>query len=120
MDLARPGLSPAASPARPSSSSCRPLVPPPVRLAPAGHVKTLATRRGSLRFSVAGASAASVPPRPSVLPPGAGNQEKPEKALKAGKQRAKKIEGGYELGLEVAERHVHAAPVGADDDGDAA
>jgi hypothetical protein len=69
---------------------------------------------------VAGASAASVPPCPSVLPPGAGNKEEPEKALEAGKQRAKKIERGYELGLKIAERHVDAAAIGADDDGDAA
>ena len=47
-----------------------------------GHAKTLATRRGSLRLSVVGASAAAVPPRSSVLPPGAGNEEA-KKALKA-------------------------------------
>jgi hypothetical protein len=67
---------------------------------------------------VFGASAASVPPCPSVLPPGAGNQEKP-KALKAGKKRAKKIEGKYGLGVQVAERHVDATAIGTDDDGDA-
>ncbi len=65
-----------------------------------------------------GASAASVPPCPSVLPPGAGNKEEP-KVLETGKERAKKIEGEYGLGLQVAERHVHAAAIGTNDDGDA-
>jgi hypothetical protein len=81
--------------------------------------KTLATRRGSLRSSVAGASVALVPPRSSVLPPGAGNEEA-KKALKAGKKRAKKIEERYVLGLEVAHGHGDAAPIGRHDDGDAA
>ena len=62
---------------------------------------------------------ALVPPRPSVLPPGAGNEEA-KKALKAGKERAKKCEGGYVLGLEVAQGHGDAATVGRHDDGDAA
>ena len=81
--------------------------------------KTLATRRGSLRFSVAGASAALAPPCSSVLPPGAGNEEA-KKALKPGKKRAKKTEGGYVLGLQVAQGHGHAAAVCRHDDGDAA
>ena len=72
--------------ARPSSSSCPLRSLRPAALRPSGHTKTLATRRGSLRFSVAGASAASVPPCPSVLPPGAGNKEEPKKVLKAGKR----------------------------------
>jgi hypothetical protein len=62
---------------------------------------------------------ALVPPRPSVLPPGAGN-EKPKKALEAGKERAKKIEGGYVRVIEVAQGHGHAATVCRHDDGDAA
>jgi hypothetical protein len=62
---------------------------------------------------------ALVPPRSSVLPPGAGNEE-PKKALEAGKERAKKIEGGYALGLEVAQGHVHAATISRHDDGDSA
>jgi hypothetical protein len=37
------------------------------------------------------ALAALVPPRPSVLPPGAGNEEADE-AIKTGKERAKKTE----------------------------
>jgi len=68
---------------------------------------------------VFGASAASVPPCPSVLPPGAGNKEEP-KALEAGKERAKQIDGGYALGLEVAEGHGPAPAVGHHDDDDAA
>jgi hypothetical protein len=84
-----------------------------------GHTKTLATRRGSLRFSVSGASAASVPPCSSDLPPGAGNEEAKE-ALKAGKERAKKGEGGYALGLQVAQGHVDAATIGRHGDDDAA
>jgi hypothetical protein len=70
-------------------------------------------------LSVAGASVALVPPRSSVLPPGAGNEEA-KKALKPSKKRAKKIEGGYALGLEVAQGHVDAATIGRHDDGDAA
>ena len=70
-------------------------------------------------MSVVGASAAAVPPRPSVLPPGAGNEEA-KKALKAGKKRAKKREGGYVLGIEVAQGHGHTATIGRHDDGDAA
>ena len=60
---------------------------------------------------------ATVPPRPSVLPPGAGNEEA-KKALKAGKERAKKREEGYVLGLEVAQGHGDAATIGRHDDGD--
>jgi hypothetical protein len=68
---------------------------------------------------VAAASAATVPPRPSVLPPGAGNEET-KKALKADQERAKKRERGYALGIQIAQGHVHAATIGRHDDGDAA
>jgi len=68
---------------------------------------------------VAGASVALVPPRSSVLPPGAGNEEA-KKALKAGKERAKKIERGYVVGFGVAHRHGHTPAIGRHDDGDAA
>jgi hypothetical protein len=68
---------------------------------------------------VIGASVATVPPCPSVLPPGAGNEEA-KKALEAGKKRAKKIEERYVLGLEVAHGHGHTPPIGRHDDGDAA
>ena len=66
-----------------------------------------------------GASVALVPPRSSVLPPGAGNEE-PKKAVKAGKERANKVEERYVLGFEVAQRHGDTAPIGRHDDGDAA
>jgi hypothetical protein len=66
-----------------------------------------------------GASVALVPPCPSVLPPGAGNEEA-KKALKAGKERAKKIERRYVLGMKVAQGHGDAAPIGRHDDGDTA
>ena len=95
-----------------------PMVPlRPAGPATSGHTKTLATRRGSLWFSVAGASAAAVPPCSSVLPPGAGNEEA-KKALKPELERAKKVEKGYALGSEVAQGHVDATPVGRHDDDD--
>lgn len=53
--------------------------------------RTLATRRGSLRLSVVRSLLAPVPPRSSVLPPGAGNEE-PKKALKADDEGAQKTE----------------------------
>ena len=62
---------------------------------------------------------ALVPPRSSVLPPGAGNEEA-KKALKPGKKRAKKVEQGYAEGIEVADRHRDATAVGPDGDGDCA
>ena len=77
--------------------------------------KTLATRRGSLRFSVVPALAAPDPPCSSVLPPGAGNEEA-KKALKAQEERAKKVEGRY-AELEVASGHGDAAAVRRHDDG---
>ena len=77
--------------------------------------KTLAARRGSLRFSVVPALAAPDPPCSSVLPPGAGNEEA-KKALKAQEERAKKIKDGY-AELEVASGHGHAAAIRRHDDG---
>ncbi len=68
---------------------------------------------------MAGASVALVPPRSSVLPPGAGNEEA-KKAVKAGKKRAELIEQGYVTGREIAERDGHAAAIGRHDDGDGA
>lgn len=60
---------------------------------------------------------ALVPPRPSVLPPGAGNElKKPTKARK----RAKKREERYVGERVVLERHVDAAPIRRHDDGDLA
>ena len=58
---------------------------------------------------------APVPPRPSVLPPGAGNEEA-DKALKAQEERAKEVEER----IAVAHGHRHAATVAGDDDGDMA
>ena len=60
---------------------------------------------------------APVPPRSSVLPPGAGNEAK--KALKADQERANKGEKGY-LERIVLDRHLHAAAVARHDDGDTA
>jgi len=76
--------------------------------------KTPAFRRGSLRFSVA----LSLPPRSSVLLPGAGN--KPKKAVQPEKERAKKSERGYHVGPGVVDREMRAPTVRRDDDGDAA
>jgi len=64
------------------------------------------------------ALAAPDPPRSSVLPPGAGNEEA-KKALKAQEERAKKVEGGY-AELEVAGGHGHTAAVRRDHDGEGA
>jgi hypothetical protein len=66
---------------------------------------------------VAGALSALVPPRPSVLPPGAGNEEA-GKALKAGKERANKVEERYAEGIEVADGHGHLPAIRPDGDGD--
>ncbi len=60
---------------------------------------------------------ALVPPRPSVLPPGAGNEE-PNKAVKAGKERAEKVEQQGAVAVEVAQGHGHAAAIRRHDDGD--
>ena len=59
----------------------------------------------------------SLPPRSSVLPPGAGNQ--PKKAVQPKEERAKKSEGRYQVEARV-DRHVHAAAISRHDDGDAA
>jgi hypothetical protein len=61
---------------------------------------------------------ALVPPRSSVLPPGAGNEE-PKKALKPDQKGAKKVRKEEAGRFEVAQGHVHAASIGrhGDDDG---
>src|SRR4029078_411684 len=86
------------------------------RIRASSKQKTLATRRGSLRSSVV-RRLASVPPRSSVLPPGAGN--KPEKAVQPKQERAKDPDA-----RRVAEAGVHwhgqAAAVGRHDDGNMA
>ena len=77
--------------------------------------KTLASRRGSLRYSVVQALRALVPPRSSV-PPGAGN--KAEKAIKP-RKRAKQVEEGYVEEAGRLDGHVDATTIVRDDDGDA-
>ena len=62
---------------------------------------------------------ALVPPRSSVLPPGAGNEE-PDKALKADKKGAKKGEERPVRQAGVVQRQLDAATVRRDDDGDVA
>jgi len=62
---------------------------------------------------------ALVPPRSSVLPPGAGNEE-PKQAVKAGKERAKKIEQCGAVAVEVTQGHGHATAIRRHDDGDCA
>jgi hypothetical protein len=57
------------------------------------------------------------PPCPSVLPPGAGNEE-PKKAVKTDEQRAKKGEERTVLETGVVQRHLHTATIRPDDDGD--
>src|SRR6266550_4526534 len=61
---------------------------------------------------------ASVPPSSSVLPPGADN--KPEKAVQPEEERAKKSGKRYIDKARALDRHVHAAAVRRDHDGDAA
>lgn len=58
---------------------------------------------------------ALVPPRPSVLPPGAGNE--PKKPIKA-QERAKKREDRYVAEARAIDRQMHATTVRRDDDGD--
>ena len=62
---------------------------------------------------------APVPPRSSVLPPGAGNEEA-KKALKTDKERAKKIEERYVRQTGSFSGHLDAPAVRRDDDGDVA
>jgi hypothetical protein len=63
-------------------------------------------------------SAAPVPPRSSVLPPGAGNEEA-KKVLKTKQERANKVEGGY-AELKITSGHGHTATIARHDDGDSA
>jgi hypothetical protein len=68
--------------------------------------------------SVVVALAAPVPPRSSVLPPGAGN--KPNKALKLEEERAKNAEQRYVDETGVADGDLDAAAVRRQRDGDVA
>ena len=80
--------------------------------------KTLATRRGSLRLRWF-VALAPVPPRSSVLPPGAGNEE-PKKALKTDEERAKKTEERAVRQTGVVQGHLDTPTIRANGDGDVA
>jgi len=60
-----------------------------------------------------------VPPRSSVLPPGAGNEEA-EKAVKTGKERAKKTEERYVVEPGAVQRNLDAPTVARHRDGNVA
>ena len=59
---------------------------------------------------------APVPPRSSVLPPGAGNEEA-KKAVKTGEKRAKKTEERYVLKTGAVQRNLDTPTVARDRDG---
>jgi len=62
---------------------------------------------------------APVPPRSSVLPPGAGNEEA-KKAVKTGKERAKKTEERYVIETGAVQRNLDMPAIARHDDGDTA
>ena len=62
---------------------------------------------------------APVPPRSSVLPPGAGNEEA-KKAVKTGKERAKKTEERYVVETGVVQRDLDTPTVARHGDRDVA
>jgi hypothetical protein len=62
---------------------------------------------------------APVPPRSSVLPPGAGNEEA-KKAVKTGKQRAKKTEERSVVEVRAVHRNLDVPAIARHDDGDSA
>jgi hypothetical protein len=62
---------------------------------------------------------APVPPRSSVLPPGAGNEEA-KKAVKTDKQRAKKTEERSVVEVRAVQRNLDVPAVARHDDGDSA
>ena len=62
---------------------------------------------------------APVPPRSSVLPPGAGNEEAKE-AVKTGKERAKKTEERYVVEAGAVQRNLDAPTVARHRDGNVA
>ena len=79
-----------------------------------GHQKTPASRRGSRWFSVVPV----LPPRSSVLLPGAGNQAK--KAVQPKKKRAKNRKQYDVDDAGLGQRHIDPATIAGDDDGDVA
>ena len=92
----------------------------PARVAPCSwHQKTLATRRGSRWLSVVRRRLAPVPPRSSVLPPGAGNEE-PKKALKTDDEGAKETEERAVRQTGVVQGHLDTPTIRANRDGDVA
>jgi hypothetical protein len=62
---------------------------------------------------------ALVPPRSSVLPPGAGNEEA-KKAVETGKKRAKKTEERYVVETGAVQRDLDMAAIARHDDTDMA
>jgi hypothetical protein len=62
---------------------------------------------------------APVPPRSSVLPPGAGNEE-PKKALKPDDERAKKTEERTVRQTRVVQGHLDTPAIGSNRDRDVA
>jgi hypothetical protein len=60
---------------------------------------------------------APVPPRSSVLPPGAGNEEA-KKAIETGKKRAKKTEERYVVETGAVQRNLDVPAIARHDDGD--
>ena len=60
---------------------------------------------------------APVPPRSSVLPPGAGNEEA-KKAVETGKERAKKTEQRYVVETGAVQRNLDMPAMARHDDGD--
>ena len=62
---------------------------------------------------------APVPPRSSVLPPGAGNEEA-KKAVKTGKERAKKTEQRYVVETGAVQRNLDVPTIPCHHDGDMA
>jgi len=62
---------------------------------------------------------APVPPRSSVLPPGAGNEEA-KKAVKTDEQRAKKTEERTVVEIRAVQRNLDVPAIARHDDGDAA
>jgi hypothetical protein len=62
---------------------------------------------------------APVPPRSSVLPPGAGNEEA-KKAIETGKKRAKKTEERYVVETGAVQRNLDVPAITRHDDGDMA
>ena len=120
----RPVLASASAPARPGAALRRPLRHRHRVGSPWSWVGRLVRARHTTRPSPPGEGPfgsrwrCPLPPRSSVLPPGAGDQAK--KAVQPKEERAKKGEERDVGRLGVVERHVDAPAVRRGDDGDAA